>query len=358
MEIVKLIRNLTSVNPKDRLSAKDVVSLLKSFSRKKTQEEWKSNPFKITLTSIVKLSDELQMYILSFLDLQDICGVMRLSKDVYEKCEKMVWRVLCENTIFGKAAMKVYNEKDMNYKDKIKNYYLHLNSTIQKKNRGNEGKKIISEVHPSKIESLTPLIKKYLEKEASILIDSIVQTNDTSSKDYTLQWFIDTFVKYGLKFGRIYTSTFYEKEKQEVKGVAIWQDPYSQNRMSYSKMLRSGMAYAPFYLKWKFISNFSSFIERHENFHEKIIHPKKNPHWNLLLLGVDPDHYNSNIGSELLFPILKIADESHLSVYTTIYLPSENLVKFFEKNGFKVMEKVPKSKEGFPEFYCMFRKPK
>lgn len=349
---------MTSVTPKDRSSAKEVISFLKNFERKKLQEEWKSNPNKISLKSVLLTPDDIQMYILTFLDFQDLYTIIRLNKTIYSKCEKLLWKVLCENTKFGQSALKIYNEKELSYKDKIKLYYLHLNSTIQKKNRDNIGKKIISEVHPSKIDALTPLIKKYLENKAKILIDSIINTKDIQSKDYTLLWFIETFVKYGLKFGRIYTSTYYEKEKQEIKGVAIWQHPYARNKISYQKMLRTGMAYAPFYIKWKYISNFSSFLERHEKYHEKIINPKENPHWNLLFLGVDPGNFNSNIGSELLFPVLKNADESHISVYTSVYLPNENLIKFFEKSGFKVLEKVPKSKEGFPEFWCLFRKPK
>jgi ribosomal protein S18 acetylase RimI-like enzyme len=150
--------------------------------------------------------------------------------------------------------------------------------------------------------------------------------------------FMSCLVQYGVKFGRIYTSTQYINNENTIKGVCITQSPYSQYTFNFTKLFRIGF-FRNLTFKLSHVSSINGFIVFYEKFHQKITNG--NPHINLLCLCVDKQFQKNGIGSELLFPILKNADYSNLPIFTMVINPKDNEnLKIFIKYDFKVIEKV------------------
>ena len=97
---------MISVDPKERLTAKDTLTILKGISRQRIQNEYDSSE-KHTLTNFKNLTDECQIHIFSFLEFIDILNLMVLNKDMNKKVDnENLWEFFCKNTHLGVSVIK------------------------------------------------------------------------------------------------------------------------------------------------------------------------------------------------------------------------------------------------------------
>jgi hypothetical protein len=143
---VKLALELISVDPKDRLTAKDTIIALKAISRLRIQNEYE----KEDLSDFKKLTNECQIIIFSFLDFVDILNIMTLNKlmNATFNNEKL-WKYFCENTNFGKNVMLFsdYKEKKtVSFKERIMAYLEDKNKSERRRVKQFIGRNITSEM--------------------------------------------------------------------------------------------------------------------------------------------------------------------------------------------------------------------
>lgn len=81
-------------------------------------------------------------------------------------------------------------------------------------------------------------------------------------------------------------------------------------------------------------------------------HPRE-PHWYLAILGTDPDHQGSGIGSALIQPILKHCDETSSPAY--LESSKESNIPFYQRHGFEVTRDLPVASG--PTLWAMWREP-
>jgi ribosomal protein S18 acetylase RimI-like enzyme len=83
-------------------------------------------------------------------------------------------------------------------------------------------------------------------------------------------------------------------------------------------------------------------------------HPKREPHYYLAVLGVDPESQGRGIGTALMRPILDRCDRDGLPAY--LEASSVRSRACYERVGFEVTEEVPLPGDG-PPFWSMWREP-
>jgi hypothetical protein len=147
---VKLAIELISVDPKDRLTAKDTIIALKAISRLRIQNEYESSK-KEDLSDFKKLSNECQIMVFSFLDLVDILNIMTLNKAMNATFNnEKLWKYFCENTNFGKNVMLFsdYSEKKTlkSFKERIMAYLEDKNKSERRRVKQFIGRNITSEM--------------------------------------------------------------------------------------------------------------------------------------------------------------------------------------------------------------------
>jgi ribosomal protein S18 acetylase RimI-like enzyme len=82
-------------------------------------------------------------------------------------------------------------------------------------------------------------------------------------------------------------------------------------------------------------------------------HPDDRPHWYLAVLGTDPDHQGTGVGSALVQPVLDRCDAEGLGAY--LESSKEANVPFYRRHGFEVTGEV-RLPEG-PPLWPMWREP-
>ena len=170
-----------------------------------------------------------------------------------------------------------------------------------------------------------------------------------------------SFLKFGLKFGRVYVTLNYQQNEENILGISIFQHPFTSTGINLQKMMRIGMGLnSIFNLKLNHITNLSNLIQKFETIHKKILNQKENPHWTLLL--VCTSEKSKGIGSDLLFPIFKLADETDIPIFTCLFFSNQEYEKFFKNNGFDLIEKIKtnqtKNKHEDIDISSLIRKPK
>jgi len=164
---------------------------------------------------------------------------------------------------------------------------------------------------------------------------------DDQSRRPKLTWFMETGTKIGDRLGEVYTTS------DAVEGAAVWLPP-GNTTLSFVQMMTAGFMLAPF--KWGVgpFMKFMRVMNRFEHLHKEAM---PEDHWYLMILGVDPPRQGHGIGSALLQPVLRKADESRLPCY----LETDKIedVGFYRKHGFDVLvqEDIPNG----PPFWTMRR---
>ena len=131
----------------------------------------------------------------------------------------------------------------------------------------------------------------------------------------------------------------------ELRGAAIWSPP-----LAWKSTKKEGLALAV-----PSVRLFGSRVRRGIQLVDKL--EKRHPngrHWYLAILGTDPAHQGSGVGSALISTITDRCDEEGLGAYLESS-KAEN-VPFYARHGFEVRDEV-RLPSG-PPMWLMWRKPK
>ena len=79
------------------------------------------------------------------------------------------------------------------------------------------------------------------------------------------------------------------------------------------------------------------------------------PHWYLMILGVDPPHQGRGVGGELMQPVLAQCDRDGLPAY--LETQKARNVPFYRKHGFEVLRET-EAPSGGPHWWLMKRAPR
>ena len=166
---------------------------------------------------------------------------------------------------------------------------------------------------------------------------------DPQKRSRSLVPFLRVPLGYGLKYGSVTRSN-------GGKAVAIWVPP--ERPMSMIGMVRSGFLAVPFQIGFGPFFKFVGANSVMEKIHKKYM---PEPHWYLLIVGVDPELQGQGHGGALVAEGLARADEANAPCY--LDTSEERNLAFYERHGFRVVETAPLGKDG-PPGWGMRREPK
>jgi ribosomal protein S18 acetylase RimI-like enzyme len=121
--------------------------------------------------------------------------------------------------------------------------------------------------------------------------------------------------------------------------------------MSPLRLIRSGMLGVPMRTGLGPLARFGGANGVMDKIHKRHM---SGPHWELLIVGVDPALQGRGRGSALVRDGLAKADESGLPCYLNTNTPAN--VPFYERLGFSVLEEATLGKDG-PLAWAMRREP-
>src|SRR5690606_1781503 len=115
-----------------------------------------------------------------------------------------------------------------------------------------------------------------------------------------------------------------------------------------------GIGSAPLHIGMKNIFKLTSAINRAEKIHREVLDIKTTPHWTVYALCVVKEHQREGTGGSLLLQILKSADAMNVPIYTAVFNPNMDMMRFWRRHGFEIKKKTPSSKY-CPEFWSLVR---
>lgn len=133
-------------------------------------------------------------------------------------------------------------------------------------------------------------------------------------------------IDYGMRRGRVTHS-------EDGRAVAIWFPPGQP--VTVGGMIRSGFLGVPLRIGVRPFARFMRANGVMERIHKREM---PEPHWYLLIVGVDPELQGRGLGSELVREGLARADEMDSPCY--LETSDERNLAFYQRLGFRVLEKV------------------
>ena len=166
---------------------------------------------------------------------------------------------------------------------------------------------------------------------------------DSATRPAALQRFLRVPLEYGLRYGRVTTS-------HEAKAACVWLPPGSG--MTIPRMMRSGMLGVPFRTGFGPFLKFMTANETMDKIHKARV---PEPHWYLLVVGVDPELQGQGVGSAIVREGLALADRASTLCY--LETSERRNLAFYERLGFVVLEEATLGKGG-PKAWAMRREPR
>ncbi|MEM9509689.1 MAG: N-acetyltransferase [Cyanobacteria bacterium P01_E01_bin.35] len=199
----------------------------------------------------------------------------------------------------------------------------------------------ISSLHNSQINQAASILANAFDNDPVL---RYLTPKESQPRVNALRWFFSTSLEQVSIYRHIYTTS------DDFKGVAAWIPPEHSTEDHYSL---SEADLAEFNLKLG-----SSKAERFKSFFSILDERQKQdapqPHWYLYLLGVSSAYQGQKIGSSLIQPILKQADQN--GFYCYLVTTTERGVSFYQKHGFEVAW-MGETFAGSPHIWTMTRKP-
>jgi len=162
--------------------------------------------------------------------------------------------------------------------------------------------------------------------------------------------FCEFLILNGILYGDVYiTST-------DIEGVSVWWPFFKkdENIEMLSKEIKRRMRKAKrdSFSDPGFIERYGVFTEVQSSFENEHVNF---PHWELMIIGVDPIHQGKGYGSKLIRMKLAEIDEQNLPCF--LHTEKEENVKLYEHFGFEIVGKVKVPNSDF-YFNAMLRKKK
>ena len=152
-------------------------------------------------------------------------------------------------------------------------------------------------------------------------------------------------VTLGVRFGEVHTTA------EPMRGNAVWLPP-GGTHVDDERLASAGFADADRVLGEESLARFGTFMEEAARHHERIM---PEPHWYLMILGVDPPHQGQGVGGQLLHPVLARADGEGLPCY--LETAKERNLSFYVRHGFEVVADDALVGGG-PRYWMMRRTPR
>lgn len=166
---------------------------------------------------------------------------------------------------------------------------------------------------------------------------------DPATRPAALQRFIRVPLEYGLRYGRVTAS-------HQAKAACVWLPPGPG--MTIPRMIRSGMLGVPFRTGFGPFVKFMTANETMDKIH-KARAPE--PHWYLMVVGVDPELQGQGAGSAIVREGLALADRESKPCY--LETSERRNLAFYERLGFVVLDEATLGKGG-PKAWAMRREPR
>lgn len=151
---------------------------------------------------------------------------------------------------------------------------------------------------------------------------------DESQRSRTLPWVMKSYFRFGMLYGEAYAAPDTEGK---ALGGAIWfaPDTFSMNPW---RMMRSGLLEAPLHARLSAINRFI----RLSNFLDKVHRTEApEPHYYLMLLGVDEAARGRGVARSLMQPVLERADREKAPCY--VQTTDQVNVGIYGKFGFSLV---------------------
>ena len=200
------------------------------------------------------------------------------------------------------------------------------------------GEKVV-ELPASKIKEAAALLTKVFwdDPMAVFLYPDIAERRDLQPSFYELN------IEHAAVGGELYTTSSFQ-------GIAVWRFPGDETRQKVEadkdprNRLPGVMGAGPF-------ERLMAIVECTYAMHRSLV---KGRHCYLLFLGVEPGQQQHGIGSLLIKPVLKKADEEGLPCY--LETMKEVNLAFYRKHGFRVADEKQIANGG-PHIWALLRPP-
>jgi ribosomal protein S18 acetylase RimI-like enzyme len=150
---------------------------------------------------------------------------------------------------------------------------------------------------------------------------------DTNQRLKTLRYYFQHVIKYGLRYGEVYSSP-------NLECISVWLPPKNSSHTKW-KAIKTGALILPVKVKWKYLALQNKIHKFSDNIHRKLVHY---PHWYLSLIGVGPNHQGKGFGQQLLSTTINRIDLESKPIY--LETNKEKNVEIFRYFGFRILQKV------------------
>jgi GNAT superfamily N-acetyltransferase len=168
---------------------------------------------------------------------------------------------------------------------------------------------------------------------------------DESVRRARMPWLMRVGIAVGLHVGHVHTT------RSTMLGHAVWLPPGSTH-LSDDRLAAAGFVDPEQHMDEAALARFGTFMEQTGAAHDCLL---PEPHWYLMILGVDPPYQGQGIGGALIAPTLARADEARFPCY--LETAKERNLVFYRKHGFEVAEEQALAGTG-PKVWMMIRQPR
>ena len=165
---------------------------------------------------------------------------------------------------------------------------------------------------------------------------------DERDRQERLAWTMRMGLTYGQRFGRVDTTA------GTMLGHAVWLPP-GETQIADERLADAGFVDPADHMGEEALGRFGAFMEQIAPIHERLV---PDPHWYLMILGVDPPYQGQGVGSALLQATLARADAEERPCY--LETAKSRNVAFYRKHGFDVLEETDIARGG-PHVWLMMR---
>ena len=150
-------------------------------------------------------------------------------------------------------------------------------------------------------------------------------------------------LEYGLRYGHV-------TQSDDGMAAAVWIPP--GRTITVGGLVRSGILTVPFRVGFRPFAKFMGANEIMGRIHKKYV---PEPHWYLMIVGVDPELQGRGLGTALVKEGLARADQANCPCY--LETSEERNLAFYERHGFVVVETATLG-DGGPTGWAMRRDPR
>ena len=169
--------------------------------------------------------------------------------------------------------------------------------------------------------------------------------DNTEDRRTRLPWTMRVGVQLGMLFGEVHTTA------DAMLGHAVWLPP-GDTHLDPERLTAAGFVDPATHMGATAATRFGAFMEQVGAHHDRLV---PEPHWYLMILGVDPPHQGRGIGGTLLAPVVSRADAEAYRCY--LETSKERNLAFYRRHGFEVVQEDVIHDRG-PRVWMMVRDPR